>query len=246
MAPSSQCLSGGLGGTGCRCSHPHRPAHPRIVHDARVDVHARTAANRGLLADFFDGLDEDQLNTRSLCDAWTVREVLGHLVSPLTGTLGQLVREVIRARGSVNRASEAIARDVARRPVPELTALLRDRADQHGRAPGVGPMGQMTDGCVHLRDCARPLGLSDDVSLDDWRMVLDWLPPGVPGLMPKRRLADLSLQATDQDWTWGSGSELAGPSEALAMAVSGRAVALADLSGPGVDVLRRRLEGRSR
>ena len=98
--------------------------------------------------------------------------------SPLTGTLGQLIREVIRARGSVNRASEAIARDVARRPVPELTALLRDRADQHGRAPGVGPMGQMTDGCVHLRDCARPLGLSDDVSLDDWRMVLDWLPPG--------------------------------------------------------------------
>lgn len=246
MAPSSQCLSGGLGGTGCRCSHPHRPAHPRIVHDAQVDVHARTAANRRLLADFFDGLDEDQLNTRSLCDAWTVREVLGHLVSPLTGTLGQLIRGVIRARGSVNRASEAIAREVARRPVPELTALLRDRADEHGRAPGVGPMGQMTDGCVHLRDCARPLGVSDDVSVDDWRMVLDWLPPGVPGLMPKRRLADLSLQATDQDWTWGSGSELAGPSEALAMAVSGRAVALADLSGPGVDVLRRRLEGRSR
>ena len=107
-------------------------------------------------------------------------------------------------------------------------------------------MGQMTDGCVHLRDCARPLGVSDDVSVDDWRMVLDWLPPGVPGLMPKRRLADLSLRATDQDWTWGSGSELAGQSEALAMAVSGRAVALADLSGPGVDVLRRRLERRSR
>jgi len=30
-----------------------------------------------LLADFFDGLDEDQLRTRSLCDAWSVREVLG-------------------------------------------------------------------------------------------------------------------------------------------------------------------------
>jgi hypothetical protein len=96
-----------------------------------VNVHARTAANRRLLADFFDGMDEQQLNTRSLCDAWTVREVLGHLVSPLTGTLGQLIREVIRARGSVDRASEAIAGDVARRPVPELTAL----ADLSG--PGV-------------------------------------------------------------------------------------------------------------
>jgi uncharacterized protein (TIGR03083 family) len=211
-----------------------------------MDVPARTAGRRQKAGELFAGFEEPQLNTRSLCDAWTVREVLGHLVSPLTGTLGQLIREVIRARGSVNRASEAIAHEVAQRPVHELTALLRDRADEHGRAPGVGPMGQMTDGCVHLRDCARPLGLSDDVSLDDWRMVLDWLPPGVPGLMPKRRLADLSLLATDQDWTWGNGAELAGPSEALAMAVSGRAVALADLSGPGVDVLRSRLERRSR
>jgi len=50
-----------------------------------VDIHARTAANRRLLADFFDRLDEDQLQTRSLCDAWTVREVLVHLVMPLTG-----------------------------------------------------------------------------------------------------------------------------------------------------------------
>ncbi|MEJ7741428.1 MAG: hypothetical protein WKF73_02085 [Nocardioidaceae bacterium] len=99
----------------------------------------------------------------------------------------------------------------------------------------------MTDGCVHLRDCARPLDLPDDVSTDDWRMVLDWLPKGVPGLVPKRRLDGLSLRATDQDWSWGSGAEITGPSEALALAVSGRAVALDDLSGSGVDLLRHRL-----
>ena len=139
------------------------------------------------MADFFDGLDEDQLQTRSLCDAWTVREVLGHLVMPMAGSLGGFLLQVVRARGSINRASEAVASQLSRRPVGELTALLRDKADLHGKAPGVGPMGQMADGCVHLRDCARPLGLPDDVSIDDWRMVLDWLPSGVPGLVPKRR-----------------------------------------------------------
>jgi uncharacterized protein (TIGR03083 family) len=209
-----------------------------------MDIHARTAANRRLLADFFDGLDEDQLQTRSLCDAWTVREVLGHLVMPLAGSLGGFLLQVVRARGSINRASEAVAGELARRPVTELTALLRDKADQHGRAPGVGPMGQMTDGCVHLRDCARPLGLPDDVGIDDWRMVLDWLPSGVPGLVPKRRLTGLWLVATDQDWTWGVGEKITGPSEALAMAVSGRAVALDDLGGPGVSHLRHRLSAR--
>lgn len=211
-----------------------------------MDVQKRTAANRRLLADFFDGLDERQLNTRSLCHAWTVREVLGHLVSSMTGTMWGLMREVVRARGSVNQANEAMARATAERSVGELTALLRDHADKHGRAPVVGPMGQMADGCVHLRDCARPLGLPEDVTLGDWRMVLDWLPGGVPGLVPKQRLVGLTLRATDQDWSWGSGQEIAGPSEALAMAVTGRAVALGDLTGVGVDVLRRRLESRRR
>jgi uncharacterized protein (TIGR03083 family) len=206
-----------------------------------VDIQARTAANRRLLADFFDGLDESQLQTRSLCDAWTVHEVLGHLVMPLTGSVSGFLLQVVRARGSINRASEAVASELARRPVGKLTALLREKADEHGKAPGVGPMGQMTDGCVHLRDCARPLGLPDDVSLDDWQMVLDWLPSGVPGLVPKRLLVGLRLAATDQEWSWGAGEEVTGPSEALALAVSGRTVALNDLVGPGVEILQQRL-----
>jgi uncharacterized protein (TIGR03083 family) len=210
----------------------------------RVDVLARTAANRRLLADFFDGLDDAQLGVRSLCEAWTVREVLGHLVATMTGSFRGLLVEIVRARGSVNRANAEMARTAARRPVHELTAVLRDKSDEHGTAPGVGPMGQMADGCLHLRDCARPLGLNDDVSLHDWLMVLDWLPSGVPGLVPRRRVDGLSLRATDQDWSWGSGADVVGPSEALAMALAGRAAALDDLSGGGVDVLRGRLGGR--
>jgi uncharacterized protein (TIGR03083 family) len=206
-----------------------------------VDVHARTAANRRRLAEFFEGLTEEQLQTPSLCDAWNVRQVLGHLAMPLTGSMWGFLRQVVRAHGSLNRASEAVATELARRPVHELTALLRDKADQRGAAPGVGPMGQMADGCLHLRDCARPLGLPDDVDIADWRMVLDWLPSGVPGLAPRRRVERLRLVATDQDWTCGVGDDLTGRSEALAMAVSGRLAALDDLHGPGVDVLRHRL-----
>lgn len=208
-----------------------------------MDSRARTAENRRKLADFFDGLDDVQLQTQSLCDAWTVREVLGHLVMPLTGSARGFLVQVVRARGSLNRASEAVASDLARRPVAELTALLRGQADLHGKAPGVGPMGQMADGCLHLRDCARPLGLPDDVTLDDWRMLLEWLPSGVPGLVPKRRAAGLRLVADDQDWSWGDGLAISGPSEALAMALAGRQAALRDLHGPGVTLLGERLRG---
>ena len=208
-------------------------------------VRARTAANRRLAADFFDSLTDEQLDAQSLCAVWSVREVLAHLAMPLTMGLGHLVVRIVRARGSVDRASEAVAGELAQRPDRELTDLLREHAGKRVPAPGVGPMGQMTDGCIHLRDCARPLGLPSDVGLEDWRMVLDWLPgrQASLGVVPRGRLDGLALRATDQDWSWGAGAEVRGPSEAIAMAVSGRRVALADLSGPGVQVLSSRVPG---
>ncbi|MFD6138784.1 maleylpyruvate isomerase family mycothiol-dependent enzyme [Promicromonospora sp. NPDC060271] len=209
------------------------------------DVLVRTAANRRMLADFFDSLDDSGLDSPSLCDAWTVREVLAHLTMPFLVDLKGLIWRAVRARGSLDRASESIAAELATRPVGELTKVLRDHAEERVPAPGVGPMGQMADGCLHLRDCARPLGLADDVSVADWRMVLDWLPTrqASRGVVPKGRLDGLALRSTDQDWAWGSGAAVEGSSEALAMAVSGRAVALDDLTGPGVQTLRVRLVG---
>lgn len=203
-----------------------------------MDVVARTAVNRRLLADFFDGLDDAQLNARSLCDAWSVRQVLGHLVMPLTVGLGRFVVHVARGRGSVDRASEAIAVGLSRRPVAELTDLLRRHAEK--KVPR--PMGQLADTCLHLRDCTRPLGLAEDVELDSWRAVLDWLPTRqAVGFVHKGTLEGLALRATDQDWSWGAGAELAGSSEALAMSITGRSVALDELSGPGVELLRVRV-----
>lgn len=208
-------------------------------------VAERTAVGRRRLADFFDRLDEEQLATPSLCSVWSVREVLGHTAMPFAISFGRLLWRIARARGSVDRASEAIAAELAQRPVAELTRLVRANAERRVPAPGVGPMGQLTDHCIHLRDCARPLGLTDDVPLDDWRLVLDWLPTRQAslGVVPKGRLDGLRLRATDQDWSYGDGALVEGPSEALAMAVSGRAVALAELAGDGVRELAGRLRG---
>ena len=133
-----------------------------------------------------------------------MREVLGHLVMPLTRSLGGFLVQVVRSRGSVDKASAEFARNLSRRPLEDLTALLRHKASEVIKAPGVGPRGQMADGCIHLRDCARPLGLPDDVSLADWRVLLDWFPGGVRGLVPKDRLEGVQLLATDQDWSWGT------------------------------------------
>lgn len=214
------------------------------MHDVGVGLIAeRTAAGRLRLADFFDGLTDDQLDAQSLCEAWTVREVLAHSAMPFAVGFPRLVWRIAKQKGNVDRASEAIAAELAQRPVGELTGLLRAHAGDRVPAPGVGPMGQLADHLVHLRDCARPLGLETAIPLRDWRLVLDWLPTRQAslGVVAKGRLDGLALRATDQQWAWGSGAVLAGPSEALAMGVAGRAVAIPELSGPGVRLLASRL-----
>ena len=88
----------------------------------------------------------------------------------------------------------------------------------------------------------RPLGLPHGLELDRLRISLDFLTGGrAIGFTPRRRLAGLRFEASDLSWSWGAGSVLAGPAEALMMAMTGRPVALTDLDGPGVDVLAARL-----
>ena len=60
------------------------------------------------------------------------------------------------------------------------------------------------------------------------------------GFVPKRRPTGLRFEATDVDWTWGSGPLIRGTAEAVMLALTGRRAALADLSGDGVAELQSR------
>lgn len=205
-----------------------------MISDAEV-VEA-LAATRRQVADFFDGLTDHQLATRSLTEAWTVREVLGYLVATATISLRGFALEVLRAR-SIDRATTAVAVRAAQRPVEELTDELR-----HAAARVKRPLSQLADTSIQLRACARPLGLPDDVGLDHWRTVLDWLPTRDAHMHVKLGTLDgLSLRASDQDWSWGEGPEVVGTSEALVLGVTGRVGVLDELSGPGAGELGRRV-----
>ena len=207
------------------------------------DVFDLVARERLRTADLLDTLDEAQWATPSLCSAWTVREVAGHLVLPFSVSLPGLLVGVARHRGSFHRFSTAKSKQLGQRPPAELVATLRRHAKSRFTPPGHPPAAPLTDIAVHTRDIARPLGLDVCAPLDVWRPVLDFLvsPVAAKAFVRPGRLDGLRLRATDQDWTSGSGAEVAGPSEALALAALGRTVALADLSSDGLAVLRERL-----
>lgn len=210
------------------------------------EVFARTVANRRLLADFFVGLDGHQLDTASLCAGWQVRDVLGHLVMSVELGFRPFLIEVLRDRGRVSRSSQRLACEFGQRPVAELVRTLRHLSTNIA-APGVGPLGPLADACIHLRDVAIPLGMDTTVPLEDWRSVLNFLITSrarAGGFVPRGRLDGLAFRASDQDWstdTSAADSPIIGPSESLALAISGRRGALGQLTGAGVERLQERL-----
>lgn len=60
------------------------------------------------------------------------------------------------------------------------------------------------------------------------------------GFAPKDVGDGVRYEATDLDWSSGSGPLVQGTGEALLLAMTGRTVALEELRGDGVETLRRR------
>ncbi|HQD23371.1 MAG TPA: maleylpyruvate isomerase N-terminal domain-containing protein, partial [Arachnia sp.] len=67
------------------------------------------ADERRALADLLDALTPEQLATPSLCGAWTVQQVFGHLTVPLTVGLGGFAAAMLRARGDFDKANDRLA-----------------------------------------------------------------------------------------------------------------------------------------
>lgn len=200
-----------------------------------ADERRRTAA-------LVEELTGEQLDSRSLCGAWTVKEVVGHLVAAIAASNTAALVLLVRSGFRIHRANARLATRTAARPAGELAALLRQHAENPFRPPIVGYPGQLTDLQVHGQDIRRPLGLPHDLQPERLRVSLDFLVGGrAVGFTPRDRPAGLRFEATDLDWSWGDGPPVHGTAEAIMLALCGRPVALADLSGEGLPELRSRV-----
>lgn len=207
------------------------------------EVYAAAARNRLRIAEMLDNLTDEQWAAPTLCAGWSVRHVAAHLLQHVFVGFGRFVLAALRYRGDTDATVDHFARRLARREPDEIVLLLREHAHDQVNPPRVGPWGPFADTCIHLRDIARPLGLPTDAPRDDWAALLEYFVSGraAPTLVPAGRTHGLAFSATDVPFRHGTGPLVTGPAEAVAMALSGRSAALADLAGPGTDVLRSRV-----
>lgn len=94
---------------------------------------------------------------------------------------------------------------------------------------------------MHQQDIRRPLGRPRDITVERAIFIADQMEGRGFPLPAKQRIKGVRLNATGADWSHGEGPVVRGSLEALVMTMGGRAAALDDLEGEGVETLRLRL-----
>jgi uncharacterized protein (TIGR03083 family) len=204
-----------------------------------------TAAERLALVKRLASASDDDWTHPSLCEGWSVHDVVAHLTTLFLVSTPSLVWNVVTA-GGIDRALDRFAHRIAASHTgPDLLAILKVNADNSVRAPLVPPVGTMADVIVHSADIRWALGDGHDDWGDPARLLpaLQFLTTtrALLGFVPAGRMHGLRFAATDQTWSYGDGADVRGPSLSLLMAVLGRPAGLDDLDGDGVDALRERI-----
>ncbi len=193
---------------------------------------------RADFAAFLETLAPQDWHKPTLCDKWTLKDVVAHVISYEELTPLGLVKRF--AKGLVLRANEVGVKEFEPLSPDELLAFLHQHLHPTGLTAGFGGMIALVDGTVHHQDIRRALDRPRTVPPDRLKRILP-LVPGNPRLGAGRRIRGLRLTATDVAWQHGSGPEVRGTGEALLMAMTGRQAAADELDGPGQPTLAKRI-----
>ncbi|MEU6776962.1 maleylpyruvate isomerase family mycothiol-dependent enzyme [Streptomyces sp. NPDC046759] len=198
--------------------------------DRSVTTAAITAERREL-ADLFEELTPEQWDAPSLCAGWRVREVVAHMSLGLRHSTGKVLAELVRARGSLHRMTDRLARrDAAAHPDTELAAFLRTHAHHPWTPPVGGLAAALGHDVVHGLDVTVALGLDREVPEDRLRILLDALDPRAFRVFGTD-LTGVQLCADDLDWSFGTGAPLYGRGQDLLLVAYGRRLPAGRLRG---------------
>jgi uncharacterized protein (TIGR03083 family) len=122
---------------------------------------------RSDLAEFLSTLRPEDWQAPSLCDGWTVKDVVAHVISyEDLDVIGLITRF---AKGRIVRANEVGVEEFATMSADELLAFLHSHLQPRGLTAGFGGMIALVDGTIHHQRhsaCARPPPCHTRLSLE--------------------------------------------------------------------------------
>jgi uncharacterized protein (TIGR03083 family) len=196
-----------------------------------ADVAAAIAAEYGALADLLERSGPGVWDAPSLCAGWRTREVVAHMTMPARYTGPAFMAELEAVGGDFTRLSDTVAVRDGALPVASLVADLRSETLHGWQPPGGGAEGALTHCVIHALDVMEAVPLARRVPDGRIARVLGIVAgPAAPNVFGVD-LSGLALRAVDLDWSRGSGPEVSGPAQALALVACGRLLPPGRLGG---------------
>jgi uncharacterized protein (TIGR03083 family) len=199
-------------------------------------------AERAALAEDLSDLTAEQWRRRTLCGQWDVEDVLAHLTAAASLNQWQWLRSMLGARFRPDEHNQRrLAECRGETPVGTLQlfrTIIRSTTAPSGHTPAY--LGEVV---VHAQDIRRPLGLPRRPAVDALTPVAEFFARRDFTVASRTNVTGLQLRANDGPFRAGSGPRVEGSTLALVMSMAGRKSYLDELDGPGVSILRSRLQG---
>jgi uncharacterized protein (TIGR03083 family) len=188
-----------------------------------TDLQSWVAPTYDRLADLLAAAAVETWDAPSLCEKWLVRHVIAHVTMPARLTPEQFGAEMAAAGGDFTMLCDTVATRDASLPVVDLLGQLRSPRLHAWQPPGAGAAGALSHAVVHSLDVTIALDRPAVAPREAAIAVLDQL-TAANGTWFGVDLTDVRLEATDTDWSWGSGQLVRADSGSLVALLSGRAL----------------------
>src|SRR5581483_6423351 len=180
-------------------------ARGRVGQDvAMPDLMPMVHAERRSLAGFLGTLPPERWAAPTLCDKWTVQQVVGHVVAAGNVTVLHFFAGLGRAGFSFDRFVEGDLEKYAQGSPAETLARFEAIIDSDRTPPAPDSkyiaLGEVM---VHGEDIRHALGSPGEHPAEHLITLAEFYKDTGPPLRGRKRAAGLRLEATDVDWSAG-------------------------------------------
>ena len=185
-----------------------------------TDLQSWVAPTYDSLADLLASASAETWDAPSLCETWQVRHVVAHVTMPARLTPAQFGAEMAAAGGDFTVLSDTVAARDASLPLADQLDALRSPLLHAWQPPG-GAAGALNHAVIHSLDVTVALDRPTVAPGEAVVAVLHQL-TAANGALFGVDLTGVRLEATDTDWSWGSGDAVRADSGLLVALLSGR------------------------
>jgi uncharacterized protein (TIGR03083 family) len=210
-----------------------RMISPRYGNDEDMaDLWTRIRDERAALAELLAGLTDEQWQQMSLCEEWSVRDVVAHVIGSYERETLPFLFGLVRNGCSIDAYNQRTLERIGR--VSNHTLLARYNATVNLRSkPPIPTQFVLAETLVHNEDIFRALEHRRVVPIETSLIVAQLYRSIGMARKWRRTHGYIRLEANDADWTYGEGDIASGSLLSLVMLLAGRDPSALDLDGDG-------------